>query len=129
MERTHGVTHWDPDDCFGCRCQTIGVQPSAFITRRPQVAGQIKQEKTLVKDLDSYKRMRLDGLHPKATAGASRIESMAETRAEVEMGKVAADQAKGLDAAKSIGRRGKEWRRRTNDAFESSKRGEALVQS
>jgi hypothetical protein len=44
------------------------------------------------------------------------------------MGKVAADQAKGLDAAKSVSRRGTEWRRRTNDAFESSKRGEALVQ-
>lgn len=25
MKQTHGVTHFDPDNCYGCRIKTVGV--------------------------------------------------------------------------------------------------------
>jgi hypothetical protein len=28
--RTHGVTHDDPDNCFGCRLRTINLKPDRF---------------------------------------------------------------------------------------------------
>lgn len=30
MIRTHGVTHFDPSSCFGCKLQTIYLSPPAF---------------------------------------------------------------------------------------------------
>lgn len=27
--RTHGITHWDPDNCTGCRYKTLNLRPTA----------------------------------------------------------------------------------------------------
>ena len=128
MIRTHGVDHWRPEadadgpPCWGCKIQTVGIAPSAMPSRHPGAANNVKLERDLVKDLDAYKRMRLAGEHPKHTRGAARIESQAESSFEIQSGQLAHERAKGRDAAKSISRRGKEWRRRTVDAYAASQK-------
>jgi len=127
MVKTHGETHFDPENCFGCKVITVGVAPSAMPSRHPGAAGAVHREKELVKDLDSFKRMRMAGLHPKATRGAHVIESQAESRYEVESGQLAHRMAKGRDAGKPVSKRGQEWRRRANDANDSIRRGEVVT--
>ena len=129
MEATHGVDHWAPDDCFGCRIKTIQVAPSATPSRNRgrEVLAQNQGEKVLANDLDAYKRMRIAGLHPNRTKGAARIEQRAESSAEVERGIVASDMAKGADKDRG----GKEWRCRHQEAMDAAAKGElaALTQS
>lgn len=76
MEKTHGVTHYDPETCFGCKVLTVGFAPSIFTTTPggAKAADNKRREGTLVKDLAAFKRMRVDGLHPRSTAGAAVIE-------------------------------------------------------
>ena len=127
MIRTHGVTHWDPEGRFGCKARTVGVAPSAMPSRHPGAANNVIREKDLVKDLDGFKQMRLDGLHPKATRGAARIASQAESRYEVESGQLAHEMARGRDAGSDkVSQRGKEWRRRANEAHDVIQRGEVI---
>lgn len=124
---THGVTHWDPDTCFGCKVKTVGVAPSAMPSRHPGAAGAVVREKKLVKDLAAYKRMRLAGENPKSTSGAAKIESECESSYEICSGQPAHTMAKGPDAGKPISQRGKEWRRRANEAHEAVRRGEVIT--
>ena len=124
---THGITHWEPDSCFGCRIKTVGVAPSAMPSRHPGAANSVYREKQLVKDLDSFKRMRLNGLEPRATRGAAKIESQAESSFEVASGQLAHEKAKGRDAGSDkISRRGREWRRRSEEAHQAIRRGEVV---
>ena len=127
MIRTHGVDHWYPETCFGCKIKTVGVAPSAMPSRHPGAANNVVREKDLVKDLDAFKGMRIDGLHPKSTRGAAKIASQAESRYEVESGQLAHEMAKGKDAGSDrVSQRGKEWRRRANAAHDSIQRGEVI---
>ena len=127
MIRKHGVEHWDPENCWGCKIKTVGVAPSAMPSRHPQAAGNVLREKDLVKDLDAFKGMRIDGLHPKSTRGAAKIASQAESRYEVESGQLAHEMAKGKDAGSDrVSQRGKEWRRRANAAHDAIQRGEVI---
>ena len=126
MIRTHGETHWDPENCFGCKARTVGVAPSAMPSRHPGAANAVHREKVLVKDLDAFKRMRLAGEHPKATRGAARIESECESSYEIVSGQPAHKMAKGPDAGKSISNRGKEWRRRATAAHEAIQHGDVV---
>jgi len=126
VKRTHGIKHWDPEGCFGCKVMTVGVAPSAMPSRNPTAARNATAEAALVKDLDAFKRMRLDGQMPKSTKGAAEIERYAESSFEVQSGQLAKDKAKGRDATRPISKRGSEWRRRTVDAFDASKKGQLL---
>ena len=96
-------------------------------SRHPGPANQVVQEKKLVKDLDAYKRLRLDGENPKSTRSAARFESEAQTSYEITSGQLARDKAKGYDARKPLTKRGSEWAKRAQDAFSASQRGESLV--
>jgi hypothetical protein len=127
MEKTHGVTHFDPDGCFGCKVLTVGVAPSAMPSRHPTAASNVRREKDLVKDLAAFKRMRLAGEEPRATRGAARIESECESSYEIASGQPAHKMAKGRDAAKPISKRGKEWRKRANEANDAVRRGEVIT--
>lgn len=127
MDRTHGATHFDPDNCFGCKVMTVGVAPSAMPSRHPQAASNVHRENQLVKDLAAFKRMRLDGLEPKAMTGAAKIESECESPYEVASGQPAHKMAKGKDAGKPVSQRGKEWRRRANEAHDAVRKGEVVT--
>ena len=50
-------------------------------------------EAQLAKDLPAYKRLREDGLQPKGTKGAARIEQGAQTKFEVTSGQIIDDQS------------------------------------
>ena len=127
MIKTHGETHYDPDGCFGCKILSVGVAPSAMPSRHPVAATQVYREKELVKDLDAFKRMRVAGQHPRSTRGAAKVESQAESSFEIASGQLAHQMAKGKDASSTkISQRGKEWRRRTEDAHSSIQRGEVI---
>ena len=128
MIRKHGVEHWDPEGCWGCKIKTVGVAPSAMPSRHPGAANNVIREKDLEKDLAGFKQMRLDGLHPKATRGAAKIASQAESRYEVESGQLAHEMARGRDAGSDkVSQRGKEWRRRANEAHDAVRRGEVIT--
>lgn len=129
MEETHGVTHWLPDTCFGCRVKTIGFAPSIFATTPggAKAASMNKREGAMVKDLAAFKRMRLEGLEPRATRGAAKIESQAESTFEVASGQLAHEMAKGRDAGSSrVSKRGTEWRRRAEAAHTAIRKGEVI---
>jgi hypothetical protein len=125
---THGVTHWDPDNCYGCSLKTKTFAPSIFTTTPggAKAASNNKREHELVQDLAAFKRMRQQGLQPRATRGAARIESEAESTFEVASGQLAHKKAKGKDAGKPISKRGKEWRKRAEEAHTAIQRGEVV---
>jgi hypothetical protein len=125
---THGIDHWDPDGCFGCRVKTVGFAPSIFTTTPggAKAAENRVREGQLVKDLDAFKRMRLAGEEPPRTRGAARIESECESSYEIKTAQPAHKMAKGPDAGKPISQRGKEWRRRANEADQAVQRGEVI---
>jgi hypothetical protein len=75
-----------PENCFGCKAANVGFASSAMPTRKPQVVERKEWEKTTVKDLAAYKRLRQDGLQPKATKGAAELESRAASKWEAETG-------------------------------------------
>ena len=82
---TTGCGH--PCACLSYRSHllTIGVaisEGAAKVGRR---------EDSLRSDLDAYKRLRADGLQPKGTSGAARIERHAEHAIEVESGVLFSD--------------------------------------
>ena len=89
------MAHPNPNckpDCFGCKASSISFAPSAMITR--SIAGAMKAtEKQQEKDLPAYKRMRQEGLQPKGTKGAARIEQGAQTKFEVTSGQIIDDQS------------------------------------
>lgn len=129
MQHTHGVTHWLPDTCFGCRVKTLGFAPSIFATTPggAKAADNKRREVGLMKDLAAFKTLRLQGQQPRATRGAHRVAQQAESSFEIESGQMAADKAKGPDARKAGSRKGAEWRRRSQDAHDAMKRGEVVV--
>lgn len=128
MALTHGHTHWDPDGCYGCRLKTVGFAPSIFQTTPggAKAAESRVRERKLVKDLAAFKRLRMDGQTPPTTKGAARLESECESPYEIASAQPAHKMAKGADAGKSITKRGKEWRRRANEAYEAVQRGEVI---
>lgn len=80
-------------------CQTCGmlmvrvfVMPNVSATaqpnRRADTAAQVESERQLGRDRDAYKRLRRNGLQPKTLTGAAHLERHAETKHEVEMGRI-----------------------------------------
>lgn len=111
-------------DCFACKIKSVQIAPSATPSRNRgrEAAGKKKAEKQLVQDLGAFKRMRESGLTPRAVDGAADLEKRAQVPYEIVSGQLAKDMAKGAD----VGRGGKEWARRAQDAHESIQRGEQV---
>lgn len=77
MERSHWGQH---EDCFGCKIQTIHLgHPDEPISAR---------ELRWDKDMDSYYRLRMDGVQPRQINGSADLEARAESQIEVESGQV-----------------------------------------
>jgi hypothetical protein len=121
MIRTHTGQHGD--GCFGCKIQTVQIAATATPTRGgAAVQAQKQREKELVKDLDAYKLMRKEGLHPNATKGAHKMAQRAESTFEVESGKLAADSSRKLLERKGLGPEkdpnGKHYRKRAQETHD-----------
>jgi hypothetical protein len=73
----HGVDHWDPDGCYGCRLRTLhfcaGPAPQTLTERRWD------------RDMPAYARLRADGIQPR------RIDGSAQLEARLDFGQLEAD--------------------------------------
>jgi hypothetical protein len=75
---------------FAEKARSLMVAPSAMPTRSG-AAGEKKAWDKLEKDRDAYKRLRDDGLQPSGIRDSAELEKTAETRMEIEAGRVVRD--------------------------------------
>ena len=86
------------EGCFVCKVSTISFGSSGMPTRSPVAAATEAREKRWNKDMPAYKALRAQGLQPPRIDGSAELASKAETRFEVESGKVMPGQAKKIEA-------------------------------
>lgn len=86
MAKTHGIDHWSPETCFGCRIRTVAVSATAMPSRggNRHVANSEQMERNWSKDHAAYRRMKKEGLEPKVLDGADHLEAVAKTPAQIE---------------------------------------------
>ena len=84
-ERVHPI---EVEGCFGCRVSGVQFAPSAMPSRREGAFARknVLLEKQWDKDMESYKRLRQDGLQPQQIDGAHVLEREATTVAQVQTG-------------------------------------------
>jgi hypothetical protein len=86
----HQETHptLDVEGCFVCKIAGLSVAASATPTRRggARAATINHKDKVLEKDLDAYKRLRNEGMQPKAIDGSAEVEKRANYKWQVETG-------------------------------------------
>lgn len=86
----HQETHptLDVESCFGCKIAGLSVAASATPTRRggARAATINHKDKVLEKDLDAYRRLRNEGMQPKAIDGSAEVEKRANYKWQVETG-------------------------------------------
>ena len=75
-----------PAGCFGCKVASVGFSATAMPTRKGSVTNRGQMESKMEKDVAAYRRLRANGLQPKATKDASIIERTADSKWEVETG-------------------------------------------
>jgi hypothetical protein len=81
----------DVPGCFGCKVAFVSVPASATPSRRAGASHARwvnDTERRWSKDMAAYKRLVNDGLQPPKIDGCAVLESKAETRTEVESGRV-----------------------------------------
>ena len=81
-----------------CKISTIDFGSSAMPTRHPTAAATEARERRWSKDMPAYKELRAQGLQPPHIDGSAELAAKAETRFEVESGKVLPGQAKKIES-------------------------------
>ena len=78
----HANTHpnLDVEGCFACKISGVKLGVSE------KLSSEKKRESTLSKDLDAYRRLRMNGTQPKQIDGAAKIEARATDSWQVETG-------------------------------------------
>lgn len=71
----------DVPGCFGCHVASVQMNTG-------QSNGVEQREKDLRKDLDAYKRLRQDGLHPKGIDGSHKLEAHVESQFDIDLGRI-----------------------------------------
>lgn len=96
MVKTHGVTHWDPEGCWGCRIQTVSVAPSATPSRGGggHALSVNRMEQQWDKDMPVAKRLMDQGYDIKSIDGVAELEKRVGSGLELEMGRSFQDVAK-----------------------------------
>lgn len=84
--KPHDIVNCQTDNCFLCKCATLRVSASAMPTRRAVTSEGLREERRLAKDLPAYKRLRMEGMQPRSTTNAAKLEATANSRYEVETG-------------------------------------------
>lgn len=64
------------------------LSAGALSSKRAKVAAANRREQVLDRDMAAYKRLRRQGIQPARIDGCAELESRAETRMEIEYGKV-----------------------------------------
>lgn len=78
--------------CFACKVRTISFAASAMPTRSPDAARAKMKDPELQKNLDAYRRLRMDGTQPKSIHTAAKMEAQATEKWEVETGRIVPDE-------------------------------------
>lgn len=76
----------DVEGCWKCKIAHFNVSAEAMPTRKPESKQIIEKERVLDKDLDAYRRLRLDGQQPRHIDGAAVVEKRAEENWQVATG-------------------------------------------
>lgn len=87
----HRETHpVDVEGCYGCKLLGLQITPSAMPSRGQGavVAGTNEKEKVLHQDRDAYKRLRMDGLHPRTVDGARDLERNVNSQFDIDLGRI-----------------------------------------
>lgn len=135
MERTHGITHWDPEGCFGCKMQTVCIGlPKDTPTRNghAHVVAANEAEAKLTRDAPAFEGLRKAGYNPKSINGCADLESRAESALEIAVGKTAAEMAAQTPSAlrgdagarRDIAKGAPEYRRRAVEAQKALDKGD-----
>lgn len=87
----HAETHptLNVEGCFGCKIASTSFGSNSTTTRGAVVAQTERTARNWDKDMPAYKRLRKNGLQPKQIDGSAEIEKRAETKVEVETGRLA----------------------------------------
>lgn len=76
------------DGCFGCKVSTIHIGAGALENRGGAVRAMDAKDKALDSDLGAYKRLRANGLQPKAIDGSSDVERHVTSQFDIDLGHV-----------------------------------------
>ena len=78
----HSQTHpsLDVEGCFACKISRVSLGFSE------KMSSEKSRESVLSKDLDAYKRLRMNGQQPKQIDGAANVESRATDGWQIETG-------------------------------------------
>jgi len=94
-------THWQPvPGCWACR--VASVQFAVPDRGQRAYAFQAKLDRENQTDRDAYRRLRMDGLQPKAIAGSAELEQHAETPFEVAQGVIRRTQREKQQLAEAL---------------------------
>lgn len=78
------------EGCFACKVSTLRLAPSVASTTEwgAKAAADKAREKRWSQDMPAYKRLRAHGYQPPRIDGSAHLEANAETRFEIESGRV-----------------------------------------
>lgn len=87
----HAETHptLDVEGCFGCKVASTSFGSNSSTTRGAIAAQTERTARNWDKDMPAYKRLRKNGLQPKQIDGSAELEKKANTKVEVETGRLA----------------------------------------
>lgn len=88
----------DKDSCIICKVHTLGFGSNVDPSRNKDKVI-TDRDKRWSKDMPAYKALRAQGLQPPRIDGSAELAARAETRFEVESGKVMPGKAKEIDTA------------------------------
>ena len=82
----HRETHpnLNVEGCFGCRVAGVHVGSNSTTTRGAVVEETNQREKRWNRDMPAYKRLRKQGLQPRAIEGSSLLEKHATEKWQIE---------------------------------------------
>jgi hypothetical protein len=82
----HRETHpnLNVEGCFGCRVAGVHVGSNSTTTRGAVVEETNQREKRWNRDMPAYKRLRKQGLQPRAIEGSSLLEKHATHKWQIE---------------------------------------------
>lgn len=87
------------EGCYACRIGQVTFGSGTSETKTGGSGGSLKMERQLEKDRPAYKAMKDQGLKPGKLIGAHELMTKAETKFEIESGKLMPGKAKEIESA------------------------------
>jgi len=85
---THRERHPEyVEGCFACKALSVNLAAAAIPNRRPVPTDIDRRDRALSADLPAYKRLRRDGLQPKAVDGSAELEKRVNSQWDINLGR------------------------------------------